>query len=67
MRLTYSHIYSYENKLNLIGGNALNNLNKNDLTISLELFGYCHKNNIKIFWYYSHNILIRLLRSKEDH
>ena len=28
MRLTYSHIYSYENKFNLIGGNALNNLKK---------------------------------------
>ena len=29
MRLTYSHVYSYENKYNLIGGNALNNLRKN--------------------------------------
>ena len=28
MQLTYSHVYSYENKYNLIGGNALNNLKK---------------------------------------
>ena len=28
MRLTYSEVYSYENKYNLIGGNALNNLKK---------------------------------------
>ena len=37
MRLTYSHIYSYENKFNLIGGNALNNLKKNNLTIFREI------------------------------
>ena len=40
MRLTYSEVYSYENKCNLIGGNALNNLKKkkkNDLTIFHEI------------------------------
>ena len=37
MRLTYSHVYSYENKYNPIGGNALNNLKKNNLTISHEI------------------------------
>ena len=41
MRLTYSEVYSYENKFNLIGGNALNNLKKkkkkNDLTIFHEI------------------------------
>ena len=29
MRLTYSHVYSYQNKYNLISGNASNNLKKN--------------------------------------
>ena len=29
MRLTYSHVYSYENKYNSIAGNASNNLKKN--------------------------------------
>ena len=28
MRLTDSHVYSYKNKYNLIGGNASNNLKK---------------------------------------
>ena len=28
MRLTYSYVYSYENKYNSIGGNASNNLKK---------------------------------------
>ena len=37
MRLTYSHIYSYENKFNLIGENALNNLKKNNLTIFRDI------------------------------
>ena len=37
IRLTYSEVYSYENKYNLIGGNALNNLKKNDLTIFHEI------------------------------
>ena len=37
MRLTYSHVYSYENKYNLIGGNTLNNLKKNNLTIFREI------------------------------
>ena len=32
----------------------------------MRLLVYSHKNNIKTFWYYSHNILIRLLRSKKD-
>ena len=32
MRLTYLHVYSYENKYNPIGGNASNNLKKNNLT-----------------------------------
>ena len=32
----------------------------------MRLLAYSHKNNIKTFWYYSHNILIRLLRSKKD-
>ena len=55
MRLTYSHVYSYENKYNLIGGNALNNLKKKKiLQFSMRLFTY------------SCNILIRLLRSKKD-
>ena len=41
MRLTYSHVYSYE-KYNPIGGNALNNLKsqkKIDLTIFCEIIG----------------------------
>ena len=37
MRLTYSHVYSYENKYNLIGGKALNNLEKINLTIFHEI------------------------------
>ena len=28
MRLTYSHVYPYDNKHNPIGGNASNNLKK---------------------------------------
>ena len=49
MRLTYSHD-SYENKFenNLIGGNALSNLKKNNLLILRETV-YSHKNNIKMF------------------
>ena len=31
-----------------------------------RLFVYSHKNNMKMFWYYSHSILISLLRSKKD-
>ena len=49
MRLTYSHVYSYENKYNLIGGNALNNLKKKILQFSMKLFVYSHKNIIKTF------------------
>ena len=65
MRLTYSHVYSYENKYNVTGGNPLNNLNKKlILQFSMILLVHSDKNNIKTFWYYSHNILIRLLRSK---
>ena len=37
MRLTYSHVYSYEIKFNLTGGNALNNLKKNNLIIFREI------------------------------
>ena len=37
MRLTYSHVCSYENKYNLIGGNALNNLKKINPTIFHEV------------------------------
>ena len=37
MRLTYSQVYSYENKYNLIGGNALNKLKKNNLTFFHEI------------------------------
>ena len=32
----------------------------------VRLFIYSYKNNIKMFWYHSLNILIRLLRSKKD-
>ena len=49
MRLTYSHLYSYENKYNPIGGNASNNLKKIILQFSMRLFGYSHKNNMKMF------------------
>ena len=63
MRLTYSHVYSYENKCNL---NNLNKTLKKNLQLSMRLSAYCHKNNTKTFSYYSHNILIRLLRSKKD-
>ena len=31
-RLTYSHVYSYKNKYNPIGGNASNNLKKINVT-----------------------------------
>ena len=38
MILTYSYVYSYENKFNLIGGNILNNLKKKiNLTIFHEI------------------------------
>ena len=38
MRLTYSHVYSYENKYNVTGGNPLNNLKKKiDLTIFQDI------------------------------
>ena len=49
MRLTYSQVYSYENKYNLIGGNALNNIKKIILQFFVRLFGYSHENNIKMF------------------
>ena len=42
MRLTYSHVYSFENKYNPIGGNVSNNLNKIYLTIFREI--------ICLFW-----------------
>ena len=31
----------------------------------MRLLVYSHKNKIKMFWYYSHNIFIRLLRSRK--
>ena len=37
MRLTYYHVYSYENKYNLIDGNVLNNLKKKNLKIFREI------------------------------
>ena len=37
MRLTYSHVYSYENKYNLIGENASNNLKKKFVTTFREI------------------------------
>ena len=36
------------------------------LQFFVRLFVYSHKNNFKTFWYYSHNILIRLLRSNRS-
>ena len=32
MALSYFHVYSYENKFDLTGGNALNNLKENLLS-----------------------------------
>ena len=49
MRLTYPHIYSYENKYNYIGGKAANNLKKIILQLFVRLFVYSHKNNINTF------------------
>ena len=50
MRLNYTHVYSYENKNNLIGANALNNLKKKKiLQLFVRSFVYSHKNNIKMF------------------
>ena len=67
MRLNYSHVYSYENKYNLIGANTLNNLKKKKIfQLFVRSLVYSHKNNIKMFWYYSHNILKRLLRSEKS-
>ena len=57
MRLTYSHVYSHENKYNLIVGNAFNNPPQKILQFFVRLFVYSHKDNIKMFRYYSHNIL----------
>ena len=51
MRLTYSHIYSYENKYNPIGGNASNDLKK--------------KKNVNISWDYSF-ILRRIISQLFD-
>ena len=48
MRLTYSHVQSYEKKYNLIGGNALNNLKKKKQKKNfMRLLVYAHKNNTK--------------------
>ena len=50
MRLTYSHVYSCQNKYNTIGRNAPNNFKKMlILQLFLRLFVYSHKNNIKTF------------------
>ena len=51
MRLTYSHVYPYENKHNPIGGNASNNLKKKkkNLAFFVRLFVYYPKNNMKTF------------------
>ena len=37
MRLTFSHIYSYESKCNLISGNVLNSTHKNNLKFFCEI------------------------------
>ena len=67
MRLTYSHVYYFENKYNPIGGNTSNTISKKlILQLFVRLFVYSHKNNIKTFWYYSHNNLIRLLRKTAE-
>ena len=49
MTLTYSHVYSYENKHNPIGRNALNDLKKLTLQLFVRLLVYSHENNIKMF------------------
>ena len=36
MKVTFSNAYPYDNKY-LIGGNGLNNLNKNNLAFSYEI------------------------------
>ena len=38
MRLTDSHVYSYKNKYNLIGGNASNNFKKKEKKKDLTNF-----------------------------
>ena len=40
MRLTYSHVYSYANKYNPIGGNASNNLKKRLILQLVRLLVY---------------------------
>ena len=43
MKLTYSHVYSYENKYNINDENASKNLKKINLTIfdeNIRLFSY---------------------------
>ena len=37
MKLTYSFVYSYDNKYNPIGGNTSTNLKKNNLTTFREI------------------------------
>ena len=37
MRLTYSNVYSYENKYNPVGGNVSNSLSKINRTIFREI------------------------------
>ena len=59
MRLTYSHVYPYENKYNPIGENALNNLKKKIiLQFSMRLLVY--QKVLILFSQYSHkNIEIK--------
>ena len=57
-------------KIILLVGTLWINLKKKQkkkiLHFFVRLFIYSHKSNIKMFWYYSPNILIRLSKSKVD-
>ena len=58
MRLTYSHVYSYENKYNLIGWNASNNLKKKNLTFCEIIYSHNILQNVLIlFAQYSYKII----------
>ena len=61
----FAHIFLWEKKYNPIGGNASNDLKKKKCQHLVRLFVYSQKNNITTFWY-SCNVLVRLLRSKKD-
>ena len=63
----FSHIFLWRINLILLVRTLWIISKKIILQFFLRLFVYSHKNNIKMFWYYSRNILIRLLRSKKDH